>query len=143
MFLEEEKLIEQPTQFEIAKMCEYLNMIRDRLDGLEPQVLDPERYAKVTKAVNDDDIGILLALPPMGRVEGGMGDKRAKQGLGGAGGGGAYANQRNAYCFIIVLDLFYFHLFVDTKTCFLPKMLNFVLFSTYAIFRLAKTFGTN
>ena len=35
-------------------MGEYLNMIRDGLAGLKAQDSDPERSAKVTKAVNND-----------------------------------------------------------------------------------------
>ncbi|CAK9814079.1 Tigger transposable element-derived protein 1 [Anthophora plagiata] len=49
-----EELIEEPKQFETAKMGEYLNMIRDGLAGLETQDPDPERSAKVTEAVNND-----------------------------------------------------------------------------------------
>ena len=38
----------------------------------------------------------------------------------------------------IYVNLFYFHLSFETKTYFLPKMLNFALSLTYAIFRLMR-----
>ena len=53
-FTEEKEVIEQPKLFETAKMGEYLNVIRDELAGLETQDPEPERSAKVTKAVNND-----------------------------------------------------------------------------------------
>jgi len=52
-FSEEQEEHEQSKQFETKKMAECLNMIENGLSGFEAQDPDAERFAKVSKAVND------------------------------------------------------------------------------------------
>ncbi|KAF1742043.1 hypothetical protein MXB_1707 [Myxobolus squamalis] len=53
LFFRKQKENEQLNHFEIKKMAEYLNMIKNTLAKFETQHPDPERFAKVLKAVND------------------------------------------------------------------------------------------
>ncbi|KAF1744832.1 hypothetical protein MXB_2379 [Myxobolus squamalis] len=52
-FFEEQNKKEELNQFEAKKMAECVNRIENGLAGFKAQHPDPERFEKVSKAVND------------------------------------------------------------------------------------------